>query len=72
MVPKEVLEAIQGKEVQIVLDMGSYSWTIGGTEVAAAELKDIDLEVKADTGGVPTLRSISAIPGGRRRKNFGQ
>ena len=53
-VPKEVLEAIQGKEVQIVLDMGSYSWTIGGTEVAAAELKDIDLEVKADTGAVPT------------------
>lgn len=52
-VPKEVLEAIQGKEVQIVLDMGSYSWTIGGTEVAATELKDIDLEVKPDSQAVP-------------------
>lgn len=52
-VPKEVLEAIQGKEVSIVLDMGSYSWTIGGTDVAAFNLKDIDLEVIVDTDVIP-------------------
>ena len=53
MVPKEILAAIQGKQVDIVLDMGAYSWSIGGTEVLADELKDIDLEVKIGTNAVP-------------------
>ena len=52
-VPKEVLEAIKGKEVSIVLDMGTYSWSISGNEVVAANLKDIDLEVIVDTDGIP-------------------
>ncbi len=52
-VPKEILEAIKGKEVNIVLDMGAYSWSIGGNEVVASELKDIDLEVIVDTDGIP-------------------
>lgn len=52
-VPKEVLEAIRGKEVNIVLDMGTYSWSIGGNDVAATELKDIDLEVIVDTHDIP-------------------
>ncbi len=52
-VPKEILEAIKGKEVNIVLDMGAYSWSIGGDEVVASELKDIDLEVIVDTDGIP-------------------
>ena len=52
-VPKEVLEAIKGKEVNVVLDMGVYSWTIGGNEVVASDLKDIDLEVIVDTDGIP-------------------
>lgn len=52
-VPKEVLEAIKGKEVHIVLDMGDYSWSISGNEVVAAVLKDIDLEVIVDTDGIP-------------------
>lgn len=52
-VPKEILEAIKGKEVNIVLDMGAYSWSIRGDEVAAADLKDIDLEVIVDTDGIP-------------------
>ena len=52
-VPKEVLEAIQGKEVNIVLDMGNYSWSIGGNDVVATDLKDIDLEVIVDTDTIP-------------------
>ena len=52
-VPKEVLEAIKGKEVNIVLDMGTYSWSIGGNEVVASDLKDIDLEVIVDTDDIP-------------------
>ena len=52
-VPKEVLESIQGKEVNIVLNMGGYSWSISGNEVVADDLKDIDLEVIVDTDGIP-------------------
>lgn len=52
-VPKEVLEAIKGKDVSIVLDMGGYSWSISGKDVSAAVLKDIDLKVIVDTDGIP-------------------
>ena len=52
-VPKEVLEAIQGKEINIVLDMGAYRWSIGGTDVIASTLKDIDLEVTVGTDAIP-------------------
>lgn len=63
-VPKEVLEAIQGKDISIVLDMGAYRWTIGGTEVLASKLRDIDLEVKSDTDEIPTSL-ISSLAGGK-------
>ncbi len=53
-VPKEILEAIQGKEINILLNMDGYSWSIGGTEVNAAQLTDIDLEVKIDTDAIPS------------------
>ncbi len=52
-VPKEVLEAVQGKDINIVLDMGIYRWSIGGTEVLASVLRDIDLEVTVDTNAIP-------------------
>ncbi len=52
-VPKEVLEAIKGKQLEISLEMEGYRWTIGGTEVLATELKDIDLEVAIGTDAVP-------------------
>lgn len=63
-VPKEVLEAIKGKPVDIVLDMGSYSWTIDGAEVNAADLKDIDLEVSIGTDNVPSAL-VSSIAEGK-------
>ena len=62
-VPKEILEAIKGKEVNIVLDMGAYSWSISGDEVAAADLKDIDLEVIVDTDGIPPA-IVDSLAGG--------
>lgn len=62
-VPKEILEAIKGKEVNIVLDMGAYSWSIRGDEVAAADLKDIDLEVIVDTDGIPPA-IVDSLAGG--------
>ena len=63
-VPKEVLAAIQGKPLDIVLDMGEYSWSIGGTEVLGTELKDIDLEVKIGTNAVPPSL-VSSIAEGK-------
>ena len=63
-VPKEVLEEIKGKPLEIVLDMGEYSWTIGGTEVLATELRDIDLEVKIDANTIP-VGIVSELAEGR-------
>ncbi len=52
-IPKEVLEAIRDRSVAVVLDMGTYSWTVNGLDVLATEQRDIDLEVKVDTDAVP-------------------
>lgn len=52
-VPKEILEEIKGKDVDVVLDMGDYSWTINGKEVLASNLEEINLEVAIDTTAVP-------------------
>lgn len=63
-IPKEVLEAIQGKEINIVLHMKGYSWSIGGTNVLADNLKDTDLEVKIDTDTIPGSL-VDSIAGGK-------
>lgn len=63
-IPKEVLEAIQGKEINIVLHMEGYSWSIGGTNVLADNLKDTDLEVKIDTDAIPGSL-VDSIAGGK-------
>ena len=41
--PKDVLEAAKGKDVDIVLDMNGYKWTINGNNIQADNLKDINL-----------------------------
>lgn len=53
-VPKEVLEEAKGRDVDIVLDMGSYTWTISGREIYDSNLKDIDLEVSMGTDNIPS------------------
>ena len=60
-IPKEVLEAIKGTEINIALHMEGYSWTISGQNVSATELQDIDMEVKTDTNPVPSslVKSIA-------------
>lgn len=61
-VPKEVLEAIKGKSVEIRLNLGEYNWTIKGTKVLATELKDIDLEVTIGTDVIPSSL-VSSLAG---------
>lgn len=52
-VPKDVLEAAKGKDVDIVLDMNGYKWTINGNNIQADNLKDINLSVDTDSDAIP-------------------
>ena len=63
-IPKEILEAIQGKEINLSLHMEEYSWSIGGTNVLADNLKDTDLEVKIDADAIPGSL-VDSITGGK-------
>lgn len=62
-VPVAVLEAVKGRDVTIVLDMGGYSWTIHGQDVVAGDLSAINLEVTMDTEAVaPSI--VEKLAGG--------
>lgn len=61
-VPKSILEAAKGQDVDVVLDMGGYSWKINGKDIK--ELKDVNLEVKLDDNKVPT-KLIDKLAGGQ-------
>lgn len=52
--PKDILETIKGRDINVQLNMGGYTWTINGKDVMASELKDINLEVKFNTNAVPS------------------
>lgn len=52
-VPKDVLEAAKGKDVDIVLDMNGYKQTINGNNIQADNLKDINLSVDTDSDAIP-------------------
>ncbi len=52
-VPKEILEAAKGKDVDIQLNMGGYSWTINGKDIMSSNLKDINLQVTMNTENIP-------------------
>lgn len=68
-VPTAILEAAKGKDVNIVLDMGGYSWTINGKDIKAGNLKDIDLKVNFDTKVVPDS-VVSAVAGNNPTKQI--
>lgn len=51
--PVYVLEAAKGKDVDIVLDMNGYKWTINGNNIQADNLKDINLAVDTDSDAIP-------------------
>lgn len=53
-VPKEVLEAAQGKDVTIELQMDGYTWTINGNDITASNLTDINLEVTLNSNAIPS------------------
>ena len=63
-VPKQILEAVQGENIDIVLDMGDYTWTINGESVDASVLNDINLEVKLNTKNIPSQK-VEELAGGQ-------
>lgn len=62
-VSKDILEAAKGKDVDIVLDMGGYTWTINGEDIVASNLSDINLEVTMGTTNIPN-NLVSALAQG--------
>ena len=52
-VPKTVLDAVKGKDIALVFDMGEgISWTVNGKDVIDA-IENISLGVKKDTNAIP-------------------
>lgn len=68
-VPTAILETAKGKDINIILDMGGYSWTINGKDIKADNLKDIDLKVNFDTKAVPDSL-VSALAGSNPTKQI--
>ena len=68
-VPEEVLSAAQGKDVNVVLQMDGYTWTINGKSVSASSLKDIDLAVKTDVNAIPA-DVVKRLANGNATKQF--
>lgn len=52
-VPKEILEAAKGKDIDVILQMNGYSWKINGKNILSSNLKDINLEVTRNTNAIP-------------------
>lgn len=61
-IPKEILEAAKGKNNEIILNMGDYSWKIYGMDIATTDLKSIDLKVVMNTDNIPS-QTIQALAG---------
>ncbi len=61
-ISKEILEAAKGKDVDIQLNMGGYTWTINGKDIKASNLKDINLQVILDTKNIPS-KTLQALAG---------
>lgn len=52
-VPKELLEAIKGKDITLLLIMDGYTWTIRGGSVLSNDLTDVNLKVIRNTHYIP-------------------
>lgn len=66
-VTKDILNAAKGKDVDVVLTMDGYSWTINGKDID--EAKDVDLKVTLDTKAIPEEK-ITALAGDKKTKQL--
>lgn len=61
-VPMEILQAAKGKDVNVVLVMDGYSWTINGKDIQTVNKESIDLKVTKNTNNIPGS-TVTAIAG---------
>ena len=63
-VPAEIFEAVAGRDVNLVFEMGDgLSWTVNGSDIPAEiTFRDLDLGVDLGTDGIP-VDVINAITG---------
>ncbi len=64
--PVELLEKIQGRNIDLVLDMGEYVWTINGKDIT--DVSAINLEVKFEDN-IPA-ESVSKLAGSKPTKQI--
>lgn len=53
-IPDEVLKEAKGKNVDVIFNMGDYSWTVNGMNIGNIDLKDINLAVDMNTNAIPS------------------
>ena len=68
-IEQEILESAKGKDVDLVLDMGSYSWHINGQDITADALQSINMEVKFGADAIP-IDKIDKIAEGKKRQTI--
>ena len=68
-IDKDILEAAKGKDIDIILDMGGYSWTINGKNITGDDLKNIDLGVQFGTNAIPSDK-IDKLAGDKATKTI--
>lgn len=66
-VTKDILTAAKGKDVDVVLEMDGYSWTINGKDID--EVKDVDLKVTLDTKAIPDEK-VKELAGDKKTKQL--
>lgn len=68
-ISKEILESAKGKDVDVKLNFGEYTWTINGKDIKAEDLKNINLEVKTNTKAIPS-KTVAALAGNNPTKQL--
>lgn len=68
-VTKEILAEAKGKNVNVILEMNGYSWTINGKDITAKDLRNINLKVKENVSAIPG-KTVKQLADGRATKQI--
>lgn len=51
--PAEVVESAKGKDVELIINVGTFQWSVNGLEVSDSTVSDVKLGVKENEGIIP-------------------
>ncbi len=51
--PASVVESAKGKDVELVINIGDYQWSVNGLDVTSNDVADVNLNVSENSGIVP-------------------